>query len=112
MTVLYIQCIIQQFSYFVCSPFFFTILSNCTQCNQNSSYIIPSKLEISEPEFVDDPAAVATLTVQRSAGGEGAVTLVWQVEGQDIEDLYPTNGTLVFTEVQQEKKAFFFCPRR
>ncbi|XP_026177361.1 adhesion G-protein coupled receptor V1 isoform X2 [Mastacembelus armatus] len=58
------------------------------------------KLEVtvSEPEFVNDPAAVATLTVQRSAGGRGAVTLVWQLEDRANEDLSPFNGTLVFTE--------------
>ncbi|KAM6930325.1 adhesion G-protein coupled receptor V1 [Xenentodon cancila] len=63
------------------------------------------KLEvvISEPEFVGDPAAVATLTVLRSAGGEGAVTLVWQVEGQNIDDLTPINGTLRFTEAETMK---------
>ncbi|XP_061584932.1 adhesion G-protein coupled receptor V1 [Cololabis saira] len=58
---------------------------------------------ISEPEFVDDPAAVATLAVLRSAGGEGAVTLLWQVEGQNVDDLTPINGTLVFTEAESMK---------
>ncbi|MED6250420.1 Adhesion G-protein coupled receptor V1 [Ataeniobius toweri] len=58
---------------------------------------------ISEPEFVDDPAAVATLTVVRSPGGEGAVALVWQVEDQAMYDLSPVNGTLVFTETEDVK---------
>lgn len=49
-----------------------------------------------------DPAAMATLAVVRSAGGEGAVTLVWQLEDQATDDLSPLNGTLVFTEVQYE----------
>lgn len=54
---------------------------------------------VSEPEFADDPSALATLTVVRSAGGEGAVVLVWQAEDQAIDELSPINGTLVFTEV-------------
>lgn len=54
---------------------------------------------VTEPEFLDDPAAVATLTVVRSEGGEGGVTLVWQLEDLAIDDLSPVNGTLVFTEV-------------
>ncbi|MEQ2283323.1 hypothetical protein AMECASPLE_010101, partial [Ameca splendens] len=58
---------------------------------------------IREPEFVDDPAAVATLTVFRSPGGEGAVALVWQVEDQAMYDLSPVNGTLVFTETEDVK---------
>lgn len=49
---------------------------------------------------MDDPAAVATLVVLRSAGGEGAVTLLWQLEDLATDDLSPLNGTLVFTEVQ------------
>ena len=49
---------------------------------------------------MDDPAAMATLTVLRSAGGEGSVTLRWQLEDEASEDLSPFNGTLVFTEVQ------------
>ncbi|XP_042344940.1 adhesion G-protein coupled receptor V1 [Plectropomus leopardus] len=58
---------------------------------------------ISEPEFVDDPAAVATLAVLRSSGGEGAVTLRWQLEDQAADDLSPLNGTLVFTETDSVK---------
>ncbi|XP_040011455.1 adhesion G-protein coupled receptor V1 [Xiphias gladius] len=63
------------------------------------------KLEVtvSEPEFVDDPAAVATLAVLRSAGGEGAVTLLWQLEDLATDDLSPLNGTLVFTETDSMK---------
>ncbi|XP_060927102.1 adhesion G-protein coupled receptor V1 [Limanda limanda] len=61
------------------------------------------EVTISEPEFVDDPAAVATLVVWRSAGGEGAVTLVWQLEDQASDDLSPLNGTLVFTESESMK---------
>ncbi|XP_041643632.1 adhesion G-protein coupled receptor V1 [Cheilinus undulatus] len=55
-------------------------------------------LIVSEPEFEDDPAAVATLAVLRSAGGEGAVQLRWQLEDQATDDLSPLNGTLFFTE--------------
>lgn len=58
---------------------------------------------MSEPESVNDPAAVATLAVLRSAGGKGAVTLVWQLEDGAKDDLSPFNGTLVFTEVHNEK---------
>lgn len=51
---------------------------------------------------MDDPAAVATIEVLRSAGGKGAVTLRWQLEDQAANDLSPFNGTLVFTEVKNE----------
>ncbi|XP_051279685.1 adhesion G-protein coupled receptor V1 isoform X2 [Dicentrarchus labrax] len=61
------------------------------------------EVTVSEPEFVDDPAAVATLAVLRSAGGEGAVTLRWQLEDQATDDLSPFNGTLVFTETESMK---------
>lgn len=49
---------------------------------------------------MDDPSAVATLTVLRSTAGVGAVTLVWQLEVRAEGDLSPLNGTLVFNEVQ------------
>lgn len=52
---------------------------------------------------MDDPAARVTLTVVRSEGGEGAVTLLWQLDEQAVEDLSPLNGTLVFTEVHYER---------
>ncbi|KAM9857814.1 adhesion G-protein coupled receptor V1 [Aulostomus maculatus] len=61
------------------------------------------EVTLSEPEFIGDPAAAATLTVLRSMGGEGAVTLVWQLEGQAVDDLSPLNGTLVFTETESMK---------
>nr|XP_046243039.1 adhesion G-protein coupled receptor V1 [Scatophagus argus] len=61
------------------------------------------EVTVSEPEFVDDPAAVATLAVLRSAGGEGSVTLGWQLEDQATEDLSPFNGTLAFTETETIK---------
>ncbi|KAM9360944.1 adhesion G-protein coupled receptor V1 [Symphorus nematophorus] len=61
------------------------------------------KFTVSEPEFVDDPAAVATLTVLRSAGGEGAVMLKWQLEDKATDDLSPLNGTVVFTETDSVK---------
>lgn len=41
----------------------------------------------------------------RSEGGEGAVTLLWQLDEQAMEDLLPFNGTLVFTEVKCETTA-------
>lgn len=58
---------------------------------------------MSEPEGVDDPAAQVTLSVVRSEGGEGAVTLLWQLEERAAGDLSPLNGTLVFTEVREER---------
>ncbi|KAF7670351.1 hypothetical protein LDENG_00010120 [Lucifuga dentata] len=61
------------------------------------------EVTVSEPEFVDDPAAVATLAVQRSAGGEGTVTLVWQLEDQAADDLSPFSGTVVFTGSESQK---------
>ncbi|XP_026199339.1 adhesion G-protein coupled receptor V1 [Anabas testudineus] len=61
------------------------------------------EVTVSEPEFVNDPAAVATLEVLRSAGGRGAVTLRWQLEDQAKDDLSPLNGTLVFTESESVK---------
>ncbi|XP_045890437.1 adhesion G-protein coupled receptor V1 [Micropterus dolomieu] len=61
------------------------------------------QVTVSEPAFVDDPAAVATIAVLRSAGGKGAVTLRWQLEDQAANDLSPFNGTLVFTETESMK---------
>ncbi|XP_057687080.1 adhesion G-protein coupled receptor V1 isoform X4 [Corythoichthys intestinalis] len=61
------------------------------------------EVTVSEPEFVDDPAAIARLAVLRSEGGEGAVTLVWQLEGEAVHDLSPQNGTLTFTETESMK---------
>uniref|UniRef100_A0A667YA34 Adhesion G-protein coupled receptor V1 n=1 Tax=Myripristis murdjan TaxID=586833 RepID=A0A667YA34_9TELE len=61
------------------------------------------EVTVSEPEFDDDPAAVATLAVVRSAGGEGAVTLVWQLDNEARNDLLPLRGTLVFTETESKK---------
>ncbi|XP_074526084.1 adhesion G-protein coupled receptor V1 [Halichoeres trimaculatus] len=58
---------------------------------------------VSEPEFEDDPDAVATLSVMRSVGGEGAVTLRWQLEDLATDDLSPLNGTVVFTETDSLK---------
>lgn len=61
--------------------------------------LLSSKVTVSEPEYPNDPAAVAKLEVLRSTGGKGAVTLRWQLEDQAKDDLSPLNGTLVFTEV-------------
>uniref|UniRef100_A0AAV2MS74 Staphylococcus aureus surface protein A n=1 Tax=Knipowitschia caucasica TaxID=637954 RepID=A0AAV2MS74_KNICA len=62
-----------------------------------------SEVTVSEPEFVDDPAAVASLVVMRSSEGLGAVTLRWQLDQRAIEDLLPLNGTVVFTENETMK---------
>ncbi|XP_053180894.1 adhesion G-protein coupled receptor V1 [Scomber japonicus] len=61
------------------------------------------EVTVSEPDFADDPAAVATLAVLRSEEGKGAVTLVWQLEDEAKDDLSPFNGTLVFTESESLK---------
>ncbi|TKS78901.1 G-protein coupled receptor 98 [Collichthys lucidus] len=61
------------------------------------------EFSVSEPEFEDDPDAVATLTVLRSPGGKGAVTLGWQLEEQAKDDLSPLKGALVFTETESMK---------
>ncbi|KAK2837424.1 hypothetical protein Q5P01_014636 [Channa striata] len=61
------------------------------------------EVTVSEPEFGNDTAAVATLAVFRSAGGRGAVTLLWQLEDQAKDDLSPLNGTIVFTETESTK---------
>ncbi|XP_029296357.1 LOW QUALITY PROTEIN: adhesion G-protein coupled receptor V1 [Cottoperca gobio] len=61
------------------------------------------EITVSEPEFVDDPGAEVTLAVLRSAGGEGSVTLGWQLEDQAADDLSPLNGTLIFTETESMK---------
>ncbi|KAM8885173.1 adhesion G-protein coupled receptor V1 [Spinachia spinachia] len=61
------------------------------------------EVTVSEPEFVDDPAALARLSVLRSPGGQGAVTLGWQLEDKARDDLSPFNGTLVFNEAESRK---------
>ncbi|XP_059909463.1 adhesion G-protein coupled receptor V1 [Gadus macrocephalus] len=58
------------------------------------------EVTVSEPEFTNDPAAVATLTVLRSTGGRGVVTLAWQLEDLARDDLSPLSGTLVFAETE------------
>ncbi|XP_075895105.1 adhesion G-protein coupled receptor V1 isoform X2 [Nelusetta ayraudi] len=62
--------------------------------------ILEPEVTVSEPDFSGDPAAEATLTVVRSAGGEGAVTLLWQLEHRAVDDLSPLNGTIIFTRNQ------------
>lgn len=64
--------------------------------------LLSSKVTVSEPEFVDDPAAVAKLEVLRSSGGKGAVELGWQLDDWAKDDLSPLNGTIVFTEVHNK----------
>ncbi|KAK0155883.1 G-protein coupled receptor 98 [Merluccius polli] len=61
------------------------------------------EITVSEPEFTDDPAAVATLVVLRSTGGQGAVTLAWQLEDLARGDLSPLNGNLVFAATESTK---------
>lgn len=51
-----------------------------------------------EPQFIDDPGSVATLTVVRSPGGSGIVHLLWRLEDMARDDLKPLNGTLQFNE--------------
>ncbi|XP_062371958.1 adhesion G-protein coupled receptor V1 [Sardina pilchardus] len=58
---------------------------------------------VSEPQFSDDPAAVATLTVVRSPSGEGTVHLAWFLEEEGWEDLTPHNGTITFNEIESRK---------
>ncbi|XP_061116243.1 adhesion G-protein coupled receptor V1 [Conger conger] len=58
---------------------------------------------VTEPEFSDDPAAVAMLTVVRSPGGFGPVTLTWVLEDSARDDLTPLNGTLLFGELESRK---------
>ncbi|KAL0979759.1 hypothetical protein UPYG_G00189270 [Umbra pygmaea] len=60
-------------------------------------------VNVSEPKFTSDPAAMTTLTVVRSAGGRGTVTLVWRLEDAARDDLSPLNGTLVFSETEMKK---------
>ncbi|XP_077457045.1 adhesion G-protein coupled receptor V1 [Stigmatopora argus] len=61
------------------------------------------EVTVREPEFIGDPAAVARFAVLRSEEGEGAVTLVWQLQREAVNDLSPQNGTLNFTETESMK---------
>ncbi|XP_041926588.1 adhesion G-protein coupled receptor V1 [Alosa sapidissima] len=60
-------------------------------------------VNVSEPQFIDDPAAVATLTVVRSPSGEGTVHLAWFLEEEGWEDLTPHNGTITFNQIESRK---------
>ncbi|XP_026994314.2 adhesion G-protein coupled receptor V1 isoform X1 [Tachysurus fulvidraco] len=60
-------------------------------------------ITVSEPQFPDDPASLANLTVVRSAGGEGTVYLIWLLELQGRDDLQPHNGTLMFNGSESRK---------
>ncbi|KAJ8006188.1 hypothetical protein DPEC_G00125640 [Dallia pectoralis] len=60
-------------------------------------------VNVTEPKFTNDPAAMTTLMVVRSAGGKGAVTLAWDLEAAAKDDLSPLNGTLVFSENESRK---------
>ena len=60
---------------------------------------LSSQVTVSEPQFGDDPASVATLTVVRSPLGEGTVHLTWLLEEKGWGDLTPPNGTITFNQV-------------
>nr|Q6JAN0.1 RecName: Full=Adhesion G-protein coupled receptor V1; AltName: Full=G-protein coupled receptor 98; AltName: Full=Monogenic audiogenic seizure susceptibility protein 1 homolog; AltName: Full=Very large G-protein coupled receptor 1; Flags: Precursor [Danio rerio]AAT07468.1 very large G-protein coupled receptor-1 [Danio rerio] len=61
------------------------------------------KVSVSEPQFLNDPASVATLTVVRSSGGEGVVHLIWLLQEESRDDLSPRNGTLIFNGTESKK---------
>ncbi|MBN3308256.1 GPR98 protein, partial [Amia calva] len=58
---------------------------------------------VREPQFSDDPAAMANLTVVRSPVGRGSVLIVWLVEETAANDLASLNGTLHFNETESRK---------
>ncbi|NXX79900.1 GPR98 protein, partial [Urocolius indicus] len=58
---------------------------------------------VKEPQTPDDPAAIVLLTVSRSQGGRGAVTVLWILEEAARYDLTPLNGTLHFNETESQK---------
>ncbi|XP_049326601.1 adhesion G-protein coupled receptor V1 isoform X2 [Astyanax mexicanus] len=60
-------------------------------------------ITVSEPQYTDDPASRANLTVVRSAGGEGTVYLIWILEQKARDDLQPHNGTLVFNGTESRQ---------
>lgn len=64
-----------------------------------SNVFIFSQVSVSEPQFLNDPASIATLTVVRSSGGEGVVHLIWLLQEEGRDDLNPYNGTLTFNGV-------------
>lgn len=55
---------------------------------------------VDESLLSDDPNSYVTLTVVRSPGGKGAVSLHWALEEKAKDVLSPWNGTLLFDEVQ------------
>lgn len=57
------------------------------------------QLLVSESSDLDDPMGVATLTVERSTGFNGEVTVYWEVEDDGIDDLEPASGNLTFADV-------------
>ncbi|KAJ6669788.1 hypothetical protein lerEdw1_000337 [Lerista edwardsae] len=58
---------------------------------------------LKEPQSIDDPAAIAFLTVSRSQGGQGEVRMIWILEEAAKYDLTPLNGTVLFTEMESQK---------
>ncbi|NXU16592.1 GPR98 protein, partial [Pardalotus punctatus] len=58
---------------------------------------------VKEPQTPDDSAAVVSLNVSRSQGGQGEVKLLWILEEAARYDLTPLNGTLHFNETEYHK---------
>lgn len=57
------------------------------------------QITMKEPQSIDDPAAIAFLTISRSPGGQGEVRMIWILEEAARYDITPLNGTVLFTEV-------------
>ncbi|KAK9974393.1 hypothetical protein ABG768_022494 [Culter alburnus] len=60
-------------------------------------------VSVSEPQFLNDPASIATLAVVRSSGGEGVVHLIWLLQEEGRNDLSPYNGTFTFNGTESKK---------
>ncbi|KAH0505721.1 G-protein coupled receptor 98 [Microtus ochrogaster] len=58
---------------------------------------------VDESLLSDDPDSYVTLTVFRSPGGKGAVSLHWTLEEKAKDALSPWNGTLLFDENEYQK---------
>ena len=64
------------------------------------NWLIPQlQLLVSESVSTNDPMGVATLTVERSTGFVGEVTVYWEVAMEGIDDLEPSSGNLTFADV-------------
>ncbi|KAM4808264.1 adhesion G-protein coupled receptor V1 [Rhinophrynus dorsalis] len=64
---------------------------------------------VREPKSIGDPAGEVTLTVVRSKGGRGAVTVIWLLEESAQYDLKPLNGTLIYNESDTRKSFTLFA---